>query len=376
MRKKIVLDCSRDVFSDKQRFFSVYKKLREKYEVIVLCWKNQTNFEKNIYTLPFSITCKLIPPNIRNEISFLINKAHYNTFYKKHIKNCDIYICFRRASSSIKKLKEMNKNMKAFYNLFQTSPSLLDIYYRKKNFFERRVSKFLEKTNEENFIHSDYIMVQSEYLKKVCEAERERERERNQKVLNISNSHSKNFNKNPYVIRKNQKDLKILFVGHDFRRKNLPLLIDSILELKNKNIKLSILGNYRTYYNYGSAYKIYNKYQHLENISFEGGTRPHKYYLSSDLFIFPGLYEGAIRAGFEAMSYGLPIFATEESGTPINKKYFLKGDLKQDIQNKINDVLKNRHILKEMSEENFELSKKFYIEDWANNYVNSIEKHF
>ena len=140
--------------------------------------------------------------------------------------------------------------------------------------------------------------------------------------------------------------------------------------MKLYKTKLVICGDYTMRKNK----KIYDQYNHYDNIMFKGSVNPVDYYKSCDIFVFPTIFEGAARVCFEAMSYGMPIVTTQESGAPINKKNFVSlKNLEQELTEKLNFLIGNKKELQKLSEENFQLSKQFYVEEYVKNYVNYVE---
>lgn len=104
----------------------------------------------------------------------------------------------------------------------------------------------------------------------------------------------------------------LLFVGHEFERKGLEVLINSLLELPEQ-IVLKIVGGR------GSSIKIYKdlvnekKLQH--RVSFLGSvSNLEEAYISSNLFVLPSTYEGLPLVCLESMASGLPNLVTHVGG--------------------------------------------------------------
>jgi starch synthase len=99
--------------------------------------------------------------------------------------------------------------------------------------------------------------------------------------------------------------LKLLFVGGLSQRKGLSYLLDAIRPLKAK-VELTVIGT-------GNAAKLVQG--HCET----RGSLPHPAVLQAmrehDVFVFPSLFEGYSLAVAEAMSQGLPVITTPNSGT-------------------------------------------------------------
>lgn len=123
--------------------------------------------------------------------------------------------------------------------------------------------------------------------------------------------------------------LNFLFVGQDFKRKGLKEVILAFL----KTIKaghpahLTVVGSddpapYR---------QLAEFHQIAPSITFTGATREiQKIYQSSDLFIFPSLYDPFANVVLEALACGLPALTTTTNGsseliTPGQNGYLVEG---------------------------------------------------
>ena len=106
-------------------------------------------------------------------------------------------------------------------------------------------------------------------------------------------------------------DFVILFVGSGFRRKGLNSLIKAVSLLKEKKVKLLVVGKDRK-----MPYLKLVKKLGLENkVIFTGGLREtYKLYAAADIFVFPTLYEPFGNVCLEALSSGLPLIVSRSSG--------------------------------------------------------------
>jgi len=141
-------------------------------------------------------------------------------------------------------------------------------------------------------------------------------------------------------------DIVLLFVAYEFRRKGLKYIIESIPLIKNKRIKLIVIGREakEPYLSLAEKLKVENQ------IIFLQPTPLKKYYAAADIFVFPTLYEAFSLATLEAISSGLPLLATKVSGTEelIQDGYngfFIQRDA-VDIAQKINLLIENEKYIK------------------------------
>ena len=96
-------------------------------------------------------------------------------------------------------------------------------------------------------------------------------------------------------------------------------------------------------------------------------TADTDYYCAGDIFVFPSLYEAFSLATLEAAASGLPIIATKINGTEelIKEGYngfFVKRDPK-DITEKINLLIKDENLRKQMSRNARKVIEKNYTWD-------------
>lgn len=160
---------------------------------------------------------------------------------------------------------------------------------------------------------------------------------------------------NDYVKVKNQ----LLFVGTIEKRKGIVYLIAmaEYLAKKQQDFHLNIVGKIASsdYYNLLQREirdKGLNSY-----ITFYGRVSEEKLnelYSSSEIFTFPSLHEGYGMVIVEAMSYGLPVVAFDNSAMPYTIKNGENGLLadnmdSDDFNNKVFSIMNNRELLAKLS---------------------------
>ncbi len=107
-------------------------------------------------------------------------------------------------------------------------------------------------------------------------------------------------------------DLVCLFVGGDWDRKGLGLVIAGLAEVRDRaGIRLWVIGR-------GDEKRFRRLAQELdvdELINFFGSRRDtERFYQSADVFVLPTQYEAAPLVAFEASASGLPVVATRVNG--------------------------------------------------------------
>jgi L-malate glycosyltransferase len=124
----------------------------------------------------------------------------------------------------------------------------------------------------------------------------------------------------PLLPKKNERTLRLLFVGKHTPHKNQALLIKTLFYLKKistKKVKLTLVGR---------EDPVYGKYLALlaqvldlgEDVDFTGAIsaeRLEECYQSASAFVCLSLHEGFCVPLVEAMAHGLPIFAFSVQGT-------------------------------------------------------------
>ncbi|NDL62329.1 glycosyltransferase [Acerihabitans arboris] len=101
-----------------------------------------------------------------------------------------------------------------------------------------------------------------------------------------------------------------LFVGRLDHQKGYDLLIEAMANIKNPNIKLTIIGE--------SVHSEIKKVN-LEGITYTGWLKSselEKYFVEADALVIPSRWEGFAMVPLEAMSYHLPIIASNSTSLP------------------------------------------------------------
>ena len=102
----------------------------------------------------------------------------------------------------------------------------------------------------------------------------------------------------------------ILFVGSDFRRKGLGVLISSLPYIDGA-VRLLVVGRGDT-----AKYKRLAARRGVDDRVIFAGPRKdiEKYYAASDVFVLPTVYDPFSNATIEAMASGLPVITTMNNG--------------------------------------------------------------
>lgn len=181
------------------------------------------------------------------------------------------------------------------------------------------------------------------------------------------------FRKNTFL----HNPARLLMVARFSNQKDQATLIQSVQSLKDC-VVLTLVGNGPTL---DKNEKLVNKLGLQDYVKFEGFHRNIDDYLKdSDIFILSTHYEGLPISIIEAMSFELPIIATNRNGNSElvvdGFNGFLTDGTVRDMELKIKKVLKNTKLLGENSKKLF--LRKFQLDKVLNSvndvYLQQVER--
>lgn len=163
---------------------------------------------------------------------------------------------------------------------------------------------------------------------------------------------------------------RILFVGRLQKIKGTETLFNCISKTKHLNYKWAVVGDGEEMNNL----KNKTKTSHIRDVEFKGSLSREKVleeYRKASVFFLPSESEGFPLTLLEAMSCGLPCVASSVGDAPKiienGKNGFTvsPGNVSKFIE-KIQLVMKNRSLLKQMTENNIAKSKNYSWDETAN----------
>ncbi len=110
-----------------------------------------------------------------------------------------------------------------------------------------------------------------------------------------------------------ERPIRILFAGRIGLRKGVAYLLSAWSTLDLKDAELVLVGGVDRY---GAALlrKYYGQYHHVDQVPL---FDLHRWFQSSDIFVFPSLAEGSALVTYMALASGLPTVTTVNSGSVV-----------------------------------------------------------
>lgn len=176
----------------------------------------------------------------------------------------------------------------------------------------------------------------------------------------------------------------ILFVGTLQPRKNIEKLIESFSLLLRKNesentkLQLVIVGKKGwKYESILSAPKRFGISERVKFLDFVPDEELASLYRHAQLFVFPSLYEGFGLPVLEAMKHGCPVLTSNISSLPEaggDAAIYCDPENSKDIAEKIEKIIKDSSLRKEMIEKGYKHIKNFSWEKAAKQTLAVLEE--
>lgn len=130
---------------------------------------------------------------------------------------------------------------------------------------------------------------------------------------------------------------RLLFVGTVEKRKGLKYLIEAMMFVRDAKVKcsLDVVGKIVDEIYFEGLKQIIKEYE--LDVTFHGFVsleQKENFYASADIFAFPSLLEGYGMVLMEAMGYGLPIVAFNNSAMPYSVENGINGYLADNLNSK------------------------------------------
>jgi glycosyltransferase involved in cell wall biosynthesis len=207
------------------------------------------------------------------------------------------------------------------------------------------------------------------WIKGICDS-------KNTSILNPS----PDLRGNPPKAKTSSDPIRLLTVGNIRRIKGFHVLLRALKRLESRNWQLTIFGRIKDkdYYT-GLERSIAENRQHDSVIVVTDGDRSELYsaYAKADIYIQPSIEEGYGMAIAEAMTFGLPVIASNTGGIPDLIKdgingYLVAPENEGELSKKIALLIKEPVRRAGMGAASRAISKNF--PDWSQNAERFIEK--
>lgn len=185
----------------------------------------------------------------------------------------------------------------------------------------------------------------------------------------------------------NMKDIKkeygikndfILFVGTLQPRKNVARLIEAFSKMDRKDLDLVVIGKrgwlYEDILGAPEKFGVKDRVRFLDFVSDEDLP---SFYKSAVCYVLPSLYEGFGLPVLEAMKFGCPVLTSNVSSLPEaggDAAIYFDPLNVDDIKSKIEKVINDKKLQKEMRDKGYEQVKKFSWERAAKETLKVLEE--
>ena len=303
------------------------------------------------------LSTKVIKKNYLNiSAIYAYEMGAYNTF--KEAKKYDIKCIYELPTPYWREReKKILQELKSYKNTDLRKTTL---------FFKKKKTKFFKKLDSE-IQNADIIIVPSNYVKKTIL----KSKFNYKKILVAPYGFPKPISKKKWYNRNNK--IEILFAGSLVPNKGILCLLKTIKVLSKINqdkFNLTIVGsgpleNWLKQKLPNSTFKKYLNHNHLL-----------KEMEKKDIFLFPTLYEGLSLSLSEAMSRGMVVISTANSGllefgNKSNSILVKVNDYNQ-IAKKISFLINNPQKVKYLGMNAIETSKKYNWQDFSKKVIDII----
>ncbi|MBI3308032.1 MAG: glycosyltransferase family 4 protein [Candidatus Melainabacteria bacterium] len=168
------------------------------------------------------------------------------------------------------------------------------------------------------------------------------------------------------------KELKILFVGNIVPGKGIKYLLEAYLSLTLNNIKLKLVGHMNM-----NIKNILKKYKNIQYIPTVNVDKLVDLYHEADIFVFPSINDSFAQVVVEAMSCGLPVIVTENTGAKDAVRdgvdgFIIPASDVEAIKEKILYFYHNRNKIEEMGKNARKQAEVYNLEKYGENLVKVI----
>lgn len=168
-------------------------------------------------------------------------------------------------------------------------------------------------------------------------------------------------------IKNNENFIKLGYVGLINQRKGIRWLIDVLNEIHKNNPEIKFELNL-----YGRIFK--DEFTFIRNAKFKINTHGFvknnsNIFTNFHILVHPSFIEGSAKCIYEALSFGLPVICTKQSGSIVNHGYngfIVNAGNSIKFNEYLLKLILNKSLIMEMGKKSKILSKKYSWEIYAN----------
>lgn len=346
--------------------------------------------KKKIHPYPLTDICRLLSIKLKNNLGYTTLSNYFAPeltydyvdkktadYIGKHSDRIDMIYGYDDKCLSSFRMGKLKKIKLVYEAAFAYAPHINEVFFEEKELqpdWADNINYFttdrLAKQDEEIEL-ADQVIVASTYAKKTLAS-----KNIDDKITIIPYGSPAPVSESALANKAyNNEKLKVLFVGALTQRKGISYLFKAIDEL-GSNFELHIIGSpvtnslSKTLTNHLSEHKWIPSMPHTQIL---------EYMYHCDVLILPSIAEAFGLVLLEALSRGLPIIATENTGAPDiithGKEGFIVPIRNSDaIANHLNYLHENRNDLQKMSQNAWLRSKQLSWEAYQNVILGNIKK--
>lgn len=169
----------------------------------------------------------------------------------------------------------------------------------------------------------------------------------------------------------------LIYVGSLLKGKGLDLLFNALKDVKNE-FTLNIIGDGEEEENLKELAKKLKIYDRINFLGFRQRDDIVEYYKKSDIFVFPTRRDCFGLVITEAMCAGLPVIVSKYAGGAYDlieegeNGFIIDPYDSVELKEKIEFLLSNANIIKEMGTKSHERVKKFSVENGARGFYQAV----
>ncbi len=167
--------------------------------------------------------------------------------------------------------------------------------------------------------------------------------------------------------------LNLIYVGGISYRKGLHHLLNVVSTLVDQKIRLVVVGDYN------KESDIFKKYAGCSNITFRGFLTHDKLayeYQKADAFVLASLGEGMAMVGLEAMSSGLPIICSTNTGLSdvvnVENGFVFEAGNDNELRELLIHIKNEKQILRDMGVSARNVAQKYTWDNYSKNVIDVI----